>query len=91
MYGFFSDPGSMQIGRKRDGNDSDTDSEMSERVSLDLASSHSSDDDEDLNDVQLDWEKQPVKNKKIGMWWGFWQTIKSGFSVVISFVHFSFP
>ncbi|KAL4226126.1 Cadherin EGF LAG seven-pass G-type receptor 2 [Mactra antiquata] len=59
------DPDSMQLHTKRDvGNDSDSDSEMSERVSLDLASSHSSDDDDDI-DVQLNWENQLPKNKKI--------------------------
>ncbi|KAH3819069.1 cadherin EGF LAG seven-pass G-type receptor 1-like isoform X2 [Dreissena polymorpha] len=58
------DPDSMQIPSKREGNDSDSESEMSERMSLDLASSHSSDDDDDI-DVQLSWENQLPKNKKI--------------------------
>ncbi|XP_060555146.1 cadherin EGF LAG seven-pass G-type receptor 2-like isoform X2 [Ruditapes philippinarum] len=58
------DPDSMQIHPKRENNDSDSDSEMSERVSLDLASSHSSDEEDDI-DVQMDWESQIPKNKKI--------------------------
>jgi len=53
----------MQIRSKRDGNDSDSDSEMSEH--LDLASSHSSDDEDDI-DVRFDWENKLPKSKKIG-------------------------
>lgn len=53
----------MQIRTKRGGDDSDSESEMSEH--LDLASSHSSDDEDEI-DVRLDWESNLPKNKKIG-------------------------
>ena len=54
--------------KKKPHDDSDTDSELSvlERGSLDLASSHSSDEDEDDFENEPRWDQPMPKNKVLG-------------------------
>lgn len=52
--------------RKHRNHDSDTESDVSVgQASIELASSHSSDEDDEF-DIGPSWEKQLPKNKKIG-------------------------
>ncbi|XP_041348330.1 cadherin EGF LAG seven-pass G-type receptor 2-like isoform X2 [Gigantopelta aegis] len=59
------DPDTGEITHMKDGNESDTDSELSvDRNSLDLASSHSSDDDDEF-DLGPQWEQPAPKSKAV--------------------------
>ena len=67
-FSFFTliDPDTGEITHTKDGNESDTDSELSvDRNSLDLASSHSSDEDDEF-DLGPQWETPAPKSKAVG-------------------------